>query len=226
MQVTQRHLYGLGHQGLVECQGHLVESNTAAALLKMQQAALLDGINIQVCSAYRDFDKQQSIWNAKASGKRVLLNKDSEPVSIEALASNQLIDLILTWSAVPGMSRHHWGTDIDIFDANQINRQELRLISQEYQINGPCFQLSQWLDSHAQRYGFYRPYQEALSGVSPEPWHLSYFPISKDYINNYDIESIKAVITNSAILHKDAILERIDALASEYVFRVAPIPAP
>ncbi|CAM3204833.1 M15 family metallopeptidase [Shewanella pealeana] len=226
MQVTHSHLYGLKHRGLVECLGHFVESNTAAAFLKMQQAAADDGINIQICSAYRDFDKQQSIWNAKASGKRVLLNKESQPVSIESLSSSSLIDLILIWSAIPGMSRHHWGTDIDVFDANEISRHDLRLISQEYQANGPCFQLSQWLDSYAQQYGFYRPYQEALSGVSPEPWHLSYFPISNDYINHYDTESIKAVIKNSSILHKDAILKRIDALVNEYVFRVAPIPAP
>ncbi|WP_220765128.1 MULTISPECIES: M15 family metallopeptidase [unclassified Shewanella] len=225
MQVNHRHLYGLEHLGLIECLGHQLESNTAAAFLKMQQAAVSDGLDIQICSAYRDFDKQQSIWNAKASGKRVLLNKESQPVAIELLSSSHLIDMILIWSAIPGMSRHHWGTDIDIFDANQISRHDLRLISQEYQADGPCFQLSQWLDSHAHQYGFYRPYQENLSGVSPEPWHFSYFPISKDYINNYHIESIKAVIADSSILHKDVILERIDALVDEYVFRVAPIPA-
>ena len=25
-------------------------------------------------------------------------------------------DAILLWSALPGASRHHWGTDFDVFD--------------------------------------------------------------------------------------------------------------
>ncbi|MGS0681998.1 M15 family metallopeptidase [Shewanella sp. 125m-7] len=209
----------------MECLGQLLELNTAAAFLKMQRAALTEGIDIQLCSGYRDFDKQLSIWNAKASGKRAVLDKHSKAVSIDQLSSNQLIDTLLIWSAIPGMSRHHWGTDIDIFDGNKIERSQLRLVSDEYQQGGPCFTLSQWLHCHAEKYGFYLPFQQGLSGVSPEPWHLSYFPISKDYIKTYEIDSVKAILSSSAILYKDTILERLDALVNEYVLRVAPVPA-
>nr|WP_269154440.1 M15 family metallopeptidase [Shewanella schlegeliana] len=201
-----------------------METNTAAAFLTMQRAAVSDGIDLQICSGYRNFEKQLSIWNAKASGKRVLLNRESQPVSIESLSSNQLINLILIWSAIPGMSRHHWGTDIDIFDANKISREQLRLIPSEYQVNGPCFELNQWLNKHAQDYGFYRPYQPQLSGVSPEPWHLSYFPISAAYLEAYDLQSVKSVLASSDILEKETILAQLESLINEYVIRVAPIP--
>lgn len=224
MQVTQSYLYGLDKQGFVDCQGHLLEKNTAAAFLTMQRAAVNDGIDLQICSAYRDFEKQLSIWNAKASGKRVLLNRESKPVSIGKLSSNELVNLILIWSAIPGMSRHHWGTDIDIFDGSRINREDLRLISSEYQTNGPCFELDQWLSIHAQDYGFYRPYQPLLSGVSPEPWHLSYFPISAGYLEAYNLQSVKSVLESSDILEKETILAQLDSLINEYVIRVAPIP--
>ena len=33
------------------------------------------------------------------------------------LAPDALIETILLWSALPGGSRHHWGTDVDVFDA-------------------------------------------------------------------------------------------------------------
>ncbi|ABZ76870.1 peptidase M15B and M15C DD-carboxypeptidase VanY/endolysin [Shewanella halifaxensis HAW-EB4] len=224
MQVEHPFLYGLEDQHLVECLGYLLEANTAAAFFNMQQAASTAGIDIQICSGYRDFDKQLSIWNAKASGRRAVLDKASKPVSIESLCSNELIDTILLWSALPGMSRHHWGTDIDIFDGNRIKKPELQLVPAEYQHGGPCLALSQWLHSHAEKYGFYLPYQQGLSGVSPEPWHLSYFPISKDYINSYDIDSVKTVLACCDILHKDEILERIAPLVNEYVLRVAPVP--
>ncbi|MGS0674293.1 M15 family metallopeptidase [Shewanella sp. 125m-1] len=224
MQVTQPSLYGLEDQHLVECLGHLLEVNTAAAFLTMQQAALTAGIDIQICSGHRNFDRQLGIWNAKASGRRAVLDKSSMPVSIEHLSSNELIDTILLWSAIPGMSRHHWGTDIDIFDANGIEKPKLQLVPTEYQQGGPCFHLSQWLHSHADKFGFYLPYQQGLSGVSPEPWHLSYFPMSKDYINTYDIDAVKAILASCDILHKDTILERIVPLVNEYVLRVAPIP--
>lgn len=224
MQITRPYLYGLDNQGLIDCKGHRLEANTAAAFLTMQRAAAYDGIDLQICSAYRDFDKQLTIWNAKASGKRVLLNQESEPVSIAQLSSNELVNLILVWSAIPGTSRHHWGTDIDIFDGKRIAQEDLRLISKEYQANGPCFKLNQWLNKHAQKYGFYRPYQPALSGVSPEPWHISYFPISNGYLDAYDFKSIKVVLESSAILQKDTILAQLESLINEYVKRVAPAP--
>ena len=224
MQINQSILYGLDSQHLVDCLGYRLQQQTANAFIAMQSAAKADGIDLQICSAYRDFDRQLLIWNNKVSGNRPVLDQNSVPVDIRFLTANELIDYILLWSAIPGMSRHHWGTDIDVFDANKINKQELQLVSTEYQADGPCFKLSQWLAQHAQQFGFYLPFQQGLSGVSPEPWHLSYYPVATHYIKQFNPAELAAVLTASDVSLKQHILAQLDELVAEYVYRVAPAP--
>ena len=222
--VASPHLYGLSSAHLVEYCGFLLESETAVAFEKMRTSAAKDGINLAICSAFRDFDRQQVIWNAKASGKRVLLDSDSKPVDVDKKSPEQIIALILLWSALPGTSRHHWGTDIDVFDSNSISKANLQLIPQEYTSNGPCHQLYTWLVNNAEQFGFYFPFQQGLSGVSAEPWHLSYFPVSKGFIDSFDSQILRKILQDSSVLHKESLLTNLESLVQEYVFRVAPTP--
>ncbi|MEZ9596813.1 M15 family metallopeptidase [Shewanella sp. 10N.261.52.F9] len=224
MPINNSHLYGLDEQHLVDYLGHQLEANTAVAFASLQQAALADEIDLQICSGFRNFDRQMLIWNAKATGKRAVLDNNSKPLTIEKLTSKELIDAILIWSAIPGLSRHHWGTDIDVFDGNMISKQNLQLVSEEYALGGPCFKLSQWLDGNAQKYGFYRPFQPGLSGVSPEAWHLSYFPIAETYLRDFDINAVSDILKSSTVKLREPILAQIDKLTAEYVYRVAPVP--
>ena len=224
LRIASPHLYGLSSAHLVEYCGFLLEKETAIAYEKMRIAAAKDDIRLQICSAFRDFDRQQLIWNAKASGKRVLLDSDSKPVDINEKSPEQIIALILLWSALPGTSRHHWGTDIDVFDGNSISKENLQLIPQEYASNGPCHQLYIWLVQNAQQFGFYFPFQQGLSGVSAEPWHLSYFAVSKEFVDNFDTQSLRKILQDSSVLYKESLLNNLESLAQEYVFRVAPTP--
>ncbi|MGI2169284.1 M15 family metallopeptidase [Shewanella sp. MF05960] len=210
---------------MVSVGDYLLEQNTAAAFCKMQNAAKKSGIDLQLCSAYRPFERQVHIWNAKASGTRPLLDKASQPIDYASLSEQQLIDTILIWSALPGASRHHWGTDIDVFDAKQISKHALQLVSVEYQETGPCFALHQWLVQHAVEYGFYFPYQTQQSGVSPEPWHLSYFPIAKDYVSQFRADELAKVLSHAEISLQSPLIERLTELVNHYVFYVAPSPA-
>lgn len=218
------HLYGLSSAHLVEYCGFQLETETAIAFDKMRIAAAKDGIAIEICSAFRDFDRQQLIWNAKASGKRVLLDSDSKPVDVDKKSPEQIIALILLWSALPGTSRHHWGTDIDVFDSNTISKANLQLISQEYASNGPCHQLYSWLVQNAPQFGFYFPFQHGLSGVSAEPWHLSYYPVAKGFVDSFDTQILRKILLNSSVLYKELLSNNLESLAQEYVFRVAPTP--
>ncbi|GGP84320.1 peptidase M15 [Shewanella ulleungensis] len=221
----QLKLYGLDGQHMVSVGEYLLEQNTAAAFCKMQIAANQSGLDLQLCSAYRPFERQVHIWNAKASGTRPLLDKASQPIDYASLSDQQLIDTILIWSALPGASRHHWGTDIDVFDAKQISKQSLQLVSTEYQETGPCFALHQWLIEHAVDYGFYFPYQAHQSGVSPEPWHLSYFPVAKDYVSQFRAAELAKVLSHAEISLQSPLIERLTELVNHYVFYVAPSPA-
>ena len=98
---------GLDDSHLVELEGNLLTAKTATAFRAMQVAALRDGIDLQLVSAYRSFDRQKYIWEDKY--KRY---------TAEGLSPKDAIERILQYSTIPGTSRHHWGTDIDVTDNN------------------------------------------------------------------------------------------------------------
>ncbi|MCF1426980.1 MAG: M15 family metallopeptidase [Shewanella sp.] len=215
-------LYGTNEQGLIDADGILLTPQTRSAFIAMQQAAKTEGIDLQICSGYRSFEQQLGIWNAKACGRRQLLDKYCHLVSPADYTEDELVQLILIWSALPGCSRHHWGTDIDVYDAAMISREELHLMPAEYLAAGPCHQLYQWLLAHAAGFGFYFPFQTGLSGVSPEPWHLSYFVQSNAYLAAFDIDELRNLLKNSELLLKKSVLSQLDKLLDEFVYRIAP----
>lgn len=218
-------IYGLDDQPLVDYQGQKMEHATAEQFIAMQAAATKDGFALAICSSYRSLDRQLAIWNAKACGERRLLDCNSQPLDASTLNDQQLVDAILIWSALPGTSRHHWGTDIDIFDANQITKRDLQLVSHEYQAGGPCYSLSKWLARYSEDFGFYLPFQAGKSGVSPEPWHLSYFPVANRCLSQFDSNTLNAILATKPMQLKEAVLPRLEKLVAEYVFRVAPSPS-
>ncbi|WP_299494480.1 M15 family metallopeptidase [uncultured Shewanella sp.] len=224
MLTSHKVLLGLSQDHLKRFDYGLLEANTLAAFLRMQEAAKRDDIHITPCSTFRSFQAQQAIWDQKAQGRRVLLNKNNQAVDIQGKTDDELIDLILLWSALPGTSRHHWGTDLDVFDNQAIKPENLQLIDTEYHINGPCYPLSLWLQEHAQQYGFYLPYQAGLSGVSPEPWHLSYFPLANTLLAQFNLQHLTQMIEQSDIQLKQALLPRLTHIVDDYVLRVAPPP--
>lgn len=85
---------------------------------------------------------------------------------------------ILRFSAMPGTSRHHWGTDIDI---NSLNN--------NYFNSGRGKQEYTWLQENAHEYGFCRPYTRKGStrdaGYEEEKWHWSFMPVAKVYLTTY-----------------------------------------
>ncbi|WP_350595574.1 M15 family metallopeptidase, partial [Pseudoalteromonas sp. 45-MNA-CIBAN-0466] len=92
---------------------------------------------------------------------------------------------IMLYSALPGASRHHLGTDLDIYDKSAVSDDYvLQLSPNEYQQGGPFAKLSQWLDTHLAEFGFYRPYQYDLGGVAPELWHISHIAQSAQLIRH------------------------------------------
>lgn len=78
---------------------------------------------------------------------------------------------IMEYSAMPGASRHHWGTDIDLNN----------LSNAFFEKNGGQ-KIYDWLVAHAQEYGFCQPYSEGRkTGYREEKWHWTYLPLSKDF---------------------------------------------
>ncbi|STQ43628.1 D-alanyl-D-alanine carboxypeptidase [Ewingella americana] len=96
-----------------------------------------------------------------------------------SLSDAERCELILRWSALPGASRHHWGSDLDIYDPDLLPQgSKLQLEPWEYEAGGYFADLNQWLSDNMASFGFYRPYDIDRGGVAVEPWHLSYRPLA------------------------------------------------
>jgi LAS superfamily LD-carboxypeptidase LdcB len=137
----------------------------------MHKAAAKDSIRLEIISATRNFDRQKSIWEAKWTGARLLEGSEKAPETYPDPKDRALA--ILRWSSMPGTSRHHWGTDMDI---NKLNN--------EYFASGQGLKEYEWLTAHAHEYGFCQPYSPKGEGLRPhgyneEKWHWSFKPVAR-----------------------------------------------
>lgn len=140
--------------------GFYLRTEALNAFRAMHAAAKKQGINIVIHSATRNFTNQHYIWERKWRAKsRSQLNASARALHI------------LKYSSMPGTSRHHWGTEIDI---NSFNN---RWFNQ-----GEGLRIFKWMSKHAATFGFHRPYtakdHNRPNGYNEEKWHWSYTPLS------------------------------------------------
>ena len=139
------------------------------AFIIMYEAALKDGVQLKILSATRNFDYQKRIWENKWTGKTIL--EDNVNAARDIADPELRARKILKYSSMPGTSRHHWGTDIDLNNFNN-----------SYFASGEGLKLYNWMKGHAQEYGFCQPYSEMgtdrTSGYNEEKWHWSYMPLA------------------------------------------------
>jgi len=197
------------------CQLH---ATAAEPFLAMRAAARRAGFDLVPISSFRDFERQRAIWNAKFRGERPALDRKGRPVNMPKLAEGARVEAILCWSALPGASRHHWGSEVDVADGNVIERgYTLRLEADEYRRGGPFGALSAWLSANMRRYGFYRPYASARRGVQPEPWHLSYAPVARGALAAMTTELLASAIRGNGVDGEAEILARLPEIRKRYV---------
>lgn len=203
-----------------------LEPQAAAALRAMRAAAATAGIDLQPVSGFRDFERQLAIWNGKFRGTRMLYDAESKPLDAAALDEAQRVAAILVWTALPGASRHHWGSDFDVIDRNALPPgAAVELLPAEYAAAGRYARLSQWLARHAHDYGFFLPYDRDRGGVQPEPWHLSYAPLSAPALAALDVDLLRAALDDAALDGRAAVASRLAEYHARYVAAVAPAPA-
>lgn len=82
----------------------------------LRAAAARDGFVLIPVSGFRNLARQAHIWNAKFRGHRPVHDRLGRELDPGQLGDEELVEAILVWSALPGASRHHWGTDIDVYD--------------------------------------------------------------------------------------------------------------
>ena len=201
--------------------GAALHADALDAFLTMRADAQKESIDIAVASAFRDFGAQQRIWDLKYRGERPLYDADGKPRDHAVLDERELIEAILCWSALPGASRHHWGTEIDVYDrAAMPEGYRLRLLPEEAAPGGVFERMHRWLDAHMHEYGFYRPYANYRGGVLPEPWHLSYAAVSVDATRALTVDVLERTVRDSTVLGKEHVLARLADIHARYVASV------
>lgn len=170
-------------------------SEAAEAFRKMKSAAKKDSIDLKIVSSFRSYAAQKKIWNRKY-----------QSFTREGLTGPEAIAKIIKYSTLPGTSRHHWGTDIDIIEGSKKIEGDVLLEDRFHQ--GSFQKLHRWLLQNAHYYGYELVYtnDSLRKGFLYEPWHYSYVPLSKKFLKTYrEKELIHSIPQDSTLLGKEFI---------------------
>ena len=184
------------------------------AFEEMQKAALLEGIQLQVVSGYRSYKRQREIWNAKFLA-----------FSEDGLTPQAVIQKIITYSTLPGTSRHHWGTDIDIIDASHEATGDV-LMTEKFYGDGPYSKLRVWMEKNASNYGFVIVYTNDVNrkGFAYEPWHYSYKSIAKKHLTVLTQQALPAIANDEKLLGREYLDESFFTLyKTQHLLDINPV---
>ncbi|MCR5535970.1 MAG: M15 family metallopeptidase [Succinivibrio sp.] len=183
---------GLTDSALTEfaLQEHILGYASALRDLELLFAAAKKaGFELAVASGWRSFDRQLKIFDEKFRGIRTVLDAEEKPLDLSTLPDNQQkIQAITRFSALPGFSRHHFGTDFDIYAPNLLPEgQSLELTAREYQQGNYFYPLGLWLEDNLSKYGFSRPYS-GKGFIAYEPWHISHLQSAQLFLNAFKLD--------------------------------------
>ena len=189
-------------------QTYYLRKDALEAFIKMQEHAQKDGIELLIISATRPFNHQKRIWEAKWFGQRTVSGMNLSKSIPDPI---QRAKKILEYSSMPGTSRHHWGTDIDI-----------NALENSYFTSGKGLKEYNWLTENAPQYGYCQVYtkkgEQRPSGYNMEKWHWSYLPVAAALTNFAKEHTKNNQISGFA---GDQTAEEIDILGN-YILGIAP----
>jgi LAS superfamily LD-carboxypeptidase LdcB len=159
----------------MEGDDYQLRPEAARAFAAMRTQALNEGIQIHSTSSFRGYTRQEGIWNRKYDA---FIKQGLKPL--------QAVEKIIEYNTIPGTSRHHWGTDIDLIEKS-VTAPEDPLLPKHFVKGGIYEPLKKWLDINAGQFGFYEVYTNApgRKGFKYEPWHFSYKAISQPMLRAY-----------------------------------------
>lgn len=179
----------------------------------MRKAAKENGFKIHVVSSYRSYDHQNNIWTRKYKN-----------FTQSGLSPMKAIEKIIEYSTIPGTSRHHWGTDLDIIDSTK-GIPDNPLSETHFNKGGRMHNFKLWLDENAEKYGFHLVYTNNPSrkGFAYEPWHFSYKPLSIKMLKEYKALDIKKILLNQKLLGSEHFTQEfIEKYRKENILDINP----
>ncbi|MDL2301241.1 M15 family metallopeptidase [Lachnospiraceae bacterium OttesenSCG-928-D06] len=137
--------------GSMKCDERIIDD-----LLAMLQGAKNDGVQLIICSPYRDMERQVTLFNRKINR---YMNMGMSYMDAYKLSSQSV--------TVPGASEHQIGLALDIV-TDYYTSLEVGFGETEAGI---------WLEENCAEYGFILRYPEGkeyITGIQYEPWHFRY----------------------------------------------------
>jgi LAS superfamily LD-carboxypeptidase LdcB len=220
--MDENSFFGKNEDGLIllEPEKLMIRDSIGTSFQALRAAAAQNGFALRVESAYRSFDRQLIIWNRKANGELPLLDADGKVIASPITDEEELVYTILNWSALPGASRHHFGTEIDVVNAAAIPLDyEVQLTATECETIFAPFH--QWLDrsiSEGNSFGFDRVFIPGRGKIRPERWHLSHITSARELQKYFNPESLREIYRHTDIACKKTLLARFDSLIRDYVY--------
>lgn len=138
-------------KGSMKCDARILDD-----LFAMLQAAKKDGMNLVICSPYRDLNRQQVLFDRKIKN---YMSRGMTYMNSYKLASQAV--------TVPGASEHQLGLALDIVSGSYTSLTEGFGDTKE----------GKWLAEHSCEYGFILRYprgKEYITSIEYEPWHFRY----------------------------------------------------
>ena len=175
-----------------------LQATASKSFVSMKKEAAKKGIQLHITSGHRDYTKQLTIWNNKF-----------DRYQAKGLSDLESIKKITEYSAMPGTSRHHWGTDADILDISVVQPKSPLNSNHYITSKGIYNKMYEWLLANSARFDFYEVYTNDATrkGYEFEPWHYSYQPLSSDYLKKYNqLVSVQNILSSS-LKGKDFITE-------------------
>ena len=139
-------------------------------LIDMLAGAQADGINLIVCSPYRDYELQSRLFARKIN---LYMGKGYSYLEAYKISSQKV--------TVPGASEHQLGMAFDIVTSSHSTL--------DYEFGDT--RAGKWLKEHSKEYGFILRYprgKEDITSIEYEPWHFRYVGVeAATYIMDHEI---------------------------------------
>lgn len=212
-------LRGVDCPDFVKVDGYIVDKLILEDYNKLKESLAKFGFALRIESAYRPFERQLSIWNRKASGELKLLSAEGLPME-RPTDEEELMYAILTWSALPGASRHHLGTDLDVVDGNACPAgYEVELTPAECDgMFRPFHEKLTELMGAGESFGFQRVFVPGRGRIQPEMWHVAHLPTSRKYLESFSLKRLRTLYEKTDIACKSALLDNLESLAYDYIY--------
>jgi len=220
--IAQAQVYGCTEEHIVWLSDRVgIHREVQNAWQQLCIAAKAEGFELCIASGFRSMQRQQLIWERKLSGAAPVYNAEGIALDISAYDVLAKAHAVMRFSALPGASRHHWGTDIDIYDKAAIPAgYKLQLIPDEYTGEGLFTPMCAWLDDYLKQPAspdFFLPYQADHGGVAVEPWHLSYRPVASVYQQHWSASACCDYLARWEHPQAQVLINAMDALYDRYI---------